>query len=321
MRKLSVCIALMTAASFSGLLSVSTLAEQQAPVSHADWDSVEFSHVKISDGLYVLFGDGGNVGVSVGEDGIYLIDDESKPLSDKMLAEIGKITGETDPSVRFVLNTHWHYDHAGGNEALGGKGAVIIAHDNTRTRLVEGLTYPGFDVTVDPTAPVGLPVLTFSSESSLHLNGTEARAIHVPNAHTDGDVIIHFPALNVIHAGDAFLNGGYPVVDAFSGGSIDGMIAAQQKIAELANDETIIIPGHGALASKADVERMIGIISEVRDRVAVLKAGGATMDEVIAAAPSAEWDAEFGALIASPPLLIMTIYMTVPTDGAAPAGE
>ncbi len=311
----------IAASVFAVMLGIGALpaaAGEPPPVSHKSWDEVEFSSQEVRDGFHVLFGDGGNIGLSVGEEGIYLIDDESIPITGKLLAAIRQIS---DAPIGFVINTHWHYDHAGGNEMLGGGGAVIIAHDNARARMQTGMTYPGFDKTIDPTAPAGLPVLTFNGESSLHLNGTEARAIHIPHAHTDGDLLVWFPGLNVIHAGDAFINGGYNFIDWFSGGSIGGTIAAMEKIIELADDDTLVIPGHGPLTGKARVRQVADMLTSIRDRVRLLREQGKTVEEAVAARPTIDWDAEFGTLMMSPQLLVTSIYLTLDGPVAAAPGE
>lgn len=305
-------------AAMIGIGALPAVAGDPPPVSHASWDEVKFSSEKIRDGFHVLYGDGGNIGLSVGDDGIYLIDDESSPITDKLLAAIREVS---DAPIRFIINTHWHYDHAGGNETLGGEGAVIIAHDNARARMQTGMTYPGFDTTIDATAPAGLPVLTFNGESSLHLNGAEARAIYVPHAHTDGDLLVWFPDLNIIHAGDVFINGGYQFIDWFSGGSVDGTIAAMEKIIELANDDTLVIPGHGPLTGKARVRQVADMLITIRDRVRLLREQGKTVEEAIAAQPTMEWDAEFGAMMMPPQLLVTSIYLTLDGPLAPATGE
>lgn len=278
-----------------------------------DFEAVEITTRHVRGNIYALFGLGGNIGVSVGEDGIFLIDDQFAPLTPKILAAIRKIDAGAwnDKPIRFVINTHWHQDHVDGNENMAGLGAAIIAHDNARARLAAGLKYEEFGVVVPPAATNALPILTFSSEMSLHLNGAEARIIHIPHAHTDGDALIWFPGLNVIHAGDAFITQGYPLIDYPSGGSIGGLLAGWQRAYDLADEDTIIIPGHGELASKADIRRYLDILTTIRDRVAAKKNDGASLEEVIASHPTLEWDEGYTNPYVSGDLLTQAIFMTL----------
>jgi glyoxylase-like metal-dependent hydrolase (beta-lactamase superfamily II) len=196
------------------------------PAAGQDWDAVEIEAQEVADGVYMLTGRGGNLGLFVGEDGVFLIDDQYAPLTDKILAAIGQIT--TEP-VRFVFNTHWHGDHTGGNENLGDAGALLVAHENVRARLSvdQLLERVGRPVSEQPAAPEGAwPVVTFTEDVTFHLNGDELHAFHVEHAHTDGDAIVHFRNANVVHMGDTFFLGRFPFIDTATGGSIDGLIAA-----------------------------------------------------------------------------------------------
>ncbi|GAB4519115.1 MAG: MBL fold metallo-hydrolase [Parvularculaceae bacterium] len=245
-----------------------------------NFDEVEIQTTEITDGIYMLVGAGGNLGLTVGEDGAFLIDDQFAPLTEKIQAAVSAVT---DEPVRYVINTHWHGDHTGGNENLGEAGALIVAHDNVRTRLKEGLTRTFlFDGATPPAPDAALPVITFSKDVTFHLNGHEIHAFHVAHAHTDGDAIIYFRDANVVHMGDVFFNGRFPFIDVESGGSIDGYIAAHEKVAGLIDDETRIIPGHGELATKADLLRATAALRDVQDRVAALIAAGRTEDEAVA---------------------------------------
>ncbi|HBK91871.1 MAG TPA: MBL fold metallo-hydrolase, partial [Parvularcula sp.] len=240
-----------------------TLAASTA-LAQQDFSKVEIKATEIVSGIYILEGAGGNIGLSVGADGAFVIDDQFAPLSDKIMAAIKAIDAAP---VEFLLNTHWHGDHTGGNEAFGAAGAHIVAHDNVRKRLKEGLKRETRDT---PPAPEGaLPVVTFSDQASFYWNGRDIRVIHLNNAHTDGDAIVHFRDANVIHTGDIYFNtGGYPFIDLASGGSFDGLIAAQEAILALCDDKTVIIPGHGALASKATLAANIAMLKDVRARIA-----------------------------------------------------
>ncbi len=237
------------------------------PGNAAAQGDVEIIVQHLNDNIYAIFGQGGNIGMSVGDEGIFLIDDQFAPLTPKILAAIREIN---DGPIRFVLNTHWHGDHTGGNENLGDEGAMIIAHDNVRLRLIEGLDRGNGRIT-PPAAEGALPVLTFNDQVSLFINGEEARAIHVENAHTDGDSLIYFRDANVLHAGDTYFSGRYPFVDITSGGSIDGLIAAIELALSFVDDDTIIIPGHGPISNKAELEVYLEMLTVSRDRVASLK--------------------------------------------------
>lgn len=218
---------------------------------------------RIAPGVAVLFGRGGNIGVSYGPDGNMLIDDQYAPATERVAAAVRTL--DADP-IRFVINTHWHGDHTGGNENLGRAGTIIFAHDNVRLRMTMEQLVRGERV---PPSPAGaLPVITFSQDLTFHLNGDDIRAIHVEHAHTDGDSLIHWTRANVLHMGDTFFNGLLPFIDLDSGGSIDGAIAAVERGLRLANDETRIIPGHGPMARRADLVAYLAMLRDVRMRVA-----------------------------------------------------
>jgi len=286
----------------AGLLATlalgTTLAQESTPV--------EFTLTPVAEGLYMLKGRGGNIGLSVGADGVFMIDDQYAPLTDGIKSEIVKIS---DQPVRFLINTHWHGDHTGGNENLGKEGTVIVAHENVRHRMSSGQVITFFEHEI-PASPVGaLPVITFDSAVTFHLNGDDIRAIHVEHAHTDGDAIIHFPKANAIHSGDVVFNGQYPFIDLESGGSVNGVIAAVDTILTLCDDNTKIIPGHGALANVADLRAYRSVLANVRDRVAVMVAQGKTLEEVQAAGPSAEFDHIWGNDFITPENFVREIYL------------
>jgi cyclase len=236
---------------------------------------------------------GGNVAVSTGSDGVLLIDDAIAPLTAKLKAKLATISKKP---VRLLINTHWHADHTGGNAVLGGAGTVIVAHDNARKKLIADQTIQMGSQTmkVPATAPAGLPVLTFADDVTLHFNGDDVHVFHVPPAHTDGDVIVHFTRANVIHTGDTFVNMGYPIADVSSGGKWSGLIAAADKILAMANDTTRIIPGHGPVGTRADVTAYRQLLIALRDKVNKAAEGGKSVEQVLAAKPLAEYDAKYG---------------------------
>ncbi|MBB5517871.1 MBL fold metallo-hydrolase [Amphiplicatus metriothermophilus] len=259
-------------------------------VAQRDFSAVEIKTQEVAEGVYMLVGAGGNIGLSVGADGAFLIDDQFAPLSDKILAAIRKVT---DEDVAFVLNTHWHGDHTGGNEPFGALGAHIVAHDNVRARLKDGLMRESGSTT-PPAPPGALPVVTFDETITFHWNGQEIHAFHPDPAHTDGDAIVHIRNRDVIHMGDVFFNGAYPYVDLESGGDLDGYIAAQERALALAGPETKIIPGHGPLAGRADLERSLAMLRDVRARILALIERGLDEDATVAADPLADLNPTWG---------------------------
>ncbi|HEX9189280.1 MAG TPA: MBL fold metallo-hydrolase [Vicinamibacteria bacterium] len=260
-------------------------------LAQQDFSKVEVKAEKVADGLYMLTGAGGNMGLSVGKSGTYLIDDQYAPLTERILAAIRAIT--PDP-VRFVVNTHWHGDHVGGNENMGRTGALLVAHENVRKRMSTEQFLAAFGRKVEPSPEAALPVVTFTDAVTFHWNGDEIRVHHVPPAHTDGDSIVHFVKADVVHTGDVFFNGGYPFIDTSSGGRIDGVIAAAERVLAGSSERTRIIPGHGPVATKADLQAYRDVLKTLRDRIAKLKAEGKTRDQVVAAKPTADHDAKWG---------------------------
>src|SRR5947209_8532501 len=232
------------------IAALSTSAQQ-------DFSKVQMKVTKVCGTVYMLEGAGGNIGASVGDDGIVVVDDEFLPLAEKIEAAL---KGIADKPVKFVLNTHWHGDHTGGNPHFGEK-APIIAQENVRKRLASGgKTRFG---EVKPAEKVALPVITFENDVTVHLNGEDIRAIHVPNGHTDGDSVIFFPKANVVHMGDDFFNGGmFPFIDIDSGGSVQGMIAGDERVLAETPDDVKIIPGHGPLGTKDDLRKFVTMLKE-----------------------------------------------------------
>jgi glyoxylase-like metal-dependent hydrolase (beta-lactamase superfamily II) len=263
-----------------------------APSARAqDWEAVEIGTQELAPGVYMLSGRGGNIGVSAGEDGVFIIDDQYAPLTEKIVAAIRAVS---DEPIRFVLNTHWHGDHTGGNENLGEAGALIVAHDNVRERMSVEQFIEAFDSRTPPSPEGALPVVTFSASVTFHLNGDELHVFHVEHAHTDGDAIIHFRKSNVVHMGDTYFARVYPFIDVSTGGTIDGMIAAADKVLSIVDDDTQIIPGHGELSNKTELREYRAMLAGVRDAVAAEIAKGKSEDEVVAADPTARWNEEWG---------------------------
>ncbi len=289
-------------------VTLTTLSIAIAPAvkSHAEErPEVEIKSQKLTDGIYVLFGRGGNIGLSVGEDGAYIIDDQFAPLSEKINSAIDKIT---KAPVKFVVNTHWHFDHTGGNENFGKEGAVIVAHENVHKRMSTRQEMKAFNRVVEAAPKVAQPSVTYQKEMSLKLNNDKMRIVHVANAHTDGDSLIYFEQDNVLHMGDCYFKIGYPFIDLGSGGSIDGYINALETGLALSNDKTKIIPGHGPMANKSELAAYTQMLKDIRQNVAELKADGKSLEATIAAKPSAKYDAKNGVAFIKPEQIVTAIY-------------
>ncbi len=238
------------------MLAVLWIAASSALAQQNDLSKVEIKVIPVAGSVYMLTGAGGNIGVSVGDDGIVIIDDQFAPLAEKIQAAL---KGISNKPVRFVINTHWHGDHTGGNGYFQQQGP-IIAQENVRKRLEEGSTVPG---RITPPAPKGaLPIITFNDRASIYLNGEEIRAIHFPHGHTDGDSVVFFTKSNVVHMGDDFVTYGFPFIDLDSGGSVQGMIAAVDKVIATVSPETKVIPGHGGLSTVADLKPYSAMLKE-----------------------------------------------------------
>ena len=247
--------------------------------------------IPVTEQIYMIVGEGGNIGLFIGGDGTFLIDDQFAPLTEKIVAAIKSVGGDYP---KFLINTHYHGDHTGGNEKLGQKGTLIFSHDNVRERLKTGSFIEAFNMKKAGISKEGLPVVTFSEDISFHLNGDTIRAIHVPHAHTDGDSFIYFEKANVIHAGDFFFNGFYPFIDVTHGGSLKGMIKAVDKVLSLADESTEIIAGHGPMGDKEQLTGYRQMLGTAYERLGKLKAEGKTANEAVDAKPLADLEATWG---------------------------
>ena len=248
--------------------------------------AVTITAEKLAPGVAVLFGQGGNIGVSYGADGTVLVDDQFAPLTPKIQAAVAEL-GATP--VKYLINTHWHYDHTGGNENFGKAGALILAHDNVRIRMAAGATVRG--QVVPPALKIALPVVTYDQGLKVHLNGDEVRTIHLANGHTDGDSIVIWRSANVVHMGDLYFNKvTLPFIDLNSGGSAKGLLAAIDKALTLVDDRTKIIPGHGPMASKADLAGYRAMLADVIGKVEAGIKAKRTLDAIKATKPAARYD-------------------------------
>ncbi len=260
-----------------GLLMCPTLGLAQ------NFANVEIRAIPVTQSIYMLEGSGGNIGVSIGDDGTFIIDDQFAPLTDTIVATIA---GLTDNLVDFVVNSHWHYDHTDGNENFGRAGALIVAHDNSRIRMETDQVLSGSNRPQPAYSEVGLPKITFLESMRFYYNDNTIDVVHTGPGHTDGDTQVYFRDSNVIHTGDMFVRYGLPYIDHGNGGSLDGMIDACWTLAGLINDDTIIIPGHGQLSTRTDLLEYRSMLVTIRDRIKQMIALGRTVDEVVAANPA-----------------------------------
>ena len=295
---MGICASLILAGMFAA-----APARGQAP----DLSKVEFRSEKLGENLHVLFGAGGNIALLTGPDGALVVDSELIELSPKLRAAVAMLS---DRPVRFVVNTHFHFDHAGGNAALGRGGAVIVAHDNVRRHLVERQVVDvGVKIETEPTAREGLPVVSFSRDVTLHANEETIAVIHVPHAHTDSDAFILLKKANVLHTGDLFMSIGYPFVDAGNGGSLEGLIAAHAKALALCDAQTRIIPGHGPVVGKSEFQAYHDMLVDIRQRVAAMVKKGWPLERVLAEAPSKEYDERWGKGFIKPELFLQRVFI------------
>jgi cyclase len=288
---------------------------QQPP----DFSKVEIKVSKVAGNIYMLQGAGGNIAASLGDDGILIVDTEYSPLEDKIQAALKGI-GVTDKPVRFVIDTHYHADHSDGNAAWGARGATIIANENLRKRLENGSAggNGGALKFQSPAQPkIALPIITFDSGLTLHLNDEEIRVMHFPAAHTDGDAVIYFSKNNVVHMGDEFIRYGFPFVDVSAGGSVQGMIAACEKVAATLPADVKVIPGHGEVASMDDVREYTKMMKDTLAAVQTAMAKHETLDQMKSEKILAAWQKYNGAFV-STDAWIETIYNSLK---AAPAAE
>src|SRR5207245_3452841 len=254
----------------SVLAAAAMVLSQTASAQNQDFSNVEIKVTKVSGNIYMLEGAGGNIAASVGEDGIVIVDDQLAPLADKIQAALKELK-ITDNPVRFVINTHYHGDHTGGNVPFNKAGSTLIAQDNVRKRLETGGTAGNggsIKMDVKPAEKTALPIITFEHDVTVHVNGEDIRALHFPSGHTDGDSIIFFPKNNVVHMGDDFVRYGFPFIDVASGGSVQGMIDAMEKATAQLPADVKVIPGHGALSNLDDVRAFVKMLRETSAVVA-----------------------------------------------------
>lgn len=251
---------------------------------------LELNTTKLTDSMYVIHGSGGNVILSIGNDGIILVDDQYAPITEKMKSVIANITNKP---IKFVINTHWHPDHVGGNERLGEAGAIIISHDNVRMRLSNDQFFELINQTIPALSKKGLPIITFSDNMTFYQNNDEIRISYLDNGHTDGDSAVYFTQNNVIHVGDDFSDRAYPFMDLSTGGSIDGLISSLQSIISMIDNDTKVVAGHSGISNQTKVKDYVGMLIDVRSVISNMIKEGKTLDEIIQSKPTSQYDTTY----------------------------
>lgn len=295
----------LIAARFLGTLLAFAAAQAWAVAVTPEQPDAELRTQQVRPGLFVVSGDGGNVAVWSGPDGVVLVDDGLASAAPRLLEAVARIA---PGPLRFVVNTHWHPDHAGGNEAAGRAGAVLVAHEAARSDMAMPQVSEEYAVRVPPSPRVALPVITLTDTASLHLNGDQLRIVHIAAAHTDGDVVIWWQHANAVHLGDVFDNSGYPFVDLANGGSLAGIVAVLEGTLSRADAETVIIPGHGPVAGRAELAEYRDMLVGAGRRVRELAEQGRSLEEVLAARPTEAYDARYGAGSVSAERFVRILY-------------
>ena len=260
-------------------------------LSAQDFDSVEIKTIKITENIYMLQGRGGNIGVIVGKDGVLMIDDEFAPLGDKIRAAISKIS---DKQIKFLINTHWHRDHTGGNEIFANSGAIIVAHENVRKTMSTQQFIKMFKRTVPPSPKAALPIVTFSKDINFYINEEEIKVLHIQNAHTDGDGVIYFKNSNVLHMGDIYFAERYPFIDLSSGGSITGVIRGVEFVLSFIDENTVVIPGHGNLSNKEELSEYLDMLKSAKLETEDLIKKGKSFQEIVDSDVLIKFDSKYG---------------------------
>jgi len=294
MKKLLLSCLLISALTASADHPVLNFDELMATIKW-EFEAIEIRTEKISDGFYVLFGKGGNIAVSVGDDGVLIVDDQFPQLIPKIEAAIAEIGGN---GIDFVINTHWHFDHADGNMALGPAGTHIIAQEKARDDMANGgvINMVRMKYGQEPYPSEALPKITFNDNMHMHYNGERIDLMHFGPAHTTGDTAVFFRGHNAVHLGDVFNNTGYPFIDADSGGDINGMIAFCQAALDQLNSDSIVIPGHGEVTDYAALKAYIEMLTTIRNRVSKMIDEGKTLEEILETAPTSDYDERYGDL-------------------------
>jgi glyoxylase-like metal-dependent hydrolase (beta-lactamase superfamily II) len=279
------------------------------PAAAQDFEKIQVETSPLAQGLHLIRSRaGGNIIAAAGPKGLLLVDSDYEELGEKVETAA---RGLGKGPVAVVVNTHWHFDHVGGNERLAGSGGLIVAHEKVRERMAAGQLIGIIDVEVPPSPQPALPVLTYEESLTLHLGDEEVALLHPDRSHTDGDTIVHFRRANVIHTGDLIFSGGYPFIDLSSGGSIEGLIAALESVLELSDESARIVPGHGPLMGREDLEAYVAMLRAARDAVAAEIAAGKGLEEVLAARPTAALDERWGKTMFPPATFTEIVYRSL----------
>jgi len=292
------------------LLTLALIAAHGPALAQQDLSAVEVSITPIRAGLHLITGRGGNIVASTGTDGTFLVDDQYAPLTDKIRAALSTVT---DQPVRFVVNTHWHFDHADGNKTLGEQGSWIVSQANSREKMLSDniVNFGPFATEQKAYPDHALSDITFDRTMQFHINGEKIDLLHVGPAHTAGDTAVLFRGVNAVHMGDVFNNSGYPFIDADNGGDLAGMIAFCQAVHDAIDDRTRVIPGHGPVTDRAKLARYIEVLTIIQDRVQALIDDGKSLQEIMAAKPTAEFDTEFQANEMMLPSFLSRVYASL----------
>ncbi len=280
-------------------------------LSAQDPDEVDIVIKPVSGSVYMLTGKGGNIGLLTGDDGILMVDAQYAPLTAKIVSAIAKIS---PLPIKYLVNTHWHGDHTGGNENIAKAGSIVVAQDNVRKRMSSEQTIKAFSKTVPPSPEAARPTITFSEDLTFHMNGEKVFLFHLHNAHTDGDAIVWFMDSNVVHTGDTYFRGRFPYIDLSSGGSIEGLIQGINHLLFLIDEDTRIIPGHGTLSNKKEMTEYRNMLMTVRDRVKKAIAEGKTLEEIKAANLTSEYDEAWGGGFINPERFVDIVYTSLTMD-------
>jgi glyoxylase-like metal-dependent hydrolase (beta-lactamase superfamily II) len=285
-RKAPVTLALVLVCSGANAQDAITMDEYYRGIN---FETIAIETEALSPGLHVMFGHGGNIVASIGDQGVLIVDDQFPAMVPKIRRAIRELGGG---DVDFVINTHWHYDHAFGNPLLGEGGSWIVSQANSRQMMTDTQVVNTVNRRVEqpPVPPIGLPVITYGDRMQFHFNGEQIDLLHFGPAHSTGDAAVVFRGRNVVHMGDVFNNSGYPFIDADNGGDLDGVINFCESVLDEIDEDTVVVPGHGPVAAYTDLLSYVSMLKTIRERISALIADGATLDDVIAAKPTAEWD-------------------------------
>ena len=270
---------------------------------------LEINTTKLNDNMYVIHGSGGNVLLSIGKDGVILVDDQYRPVTEKLKSVIANLT---DKPIKFVINTHLHPDHVGGNEKLGEAGAIIVSHENVRKRLSSDQFFEFINMTIPALSDKGLPILTFSQNMTFYQNDDEIKITYLEDGHTDGDSAVYFTKNSVIHVGDDFSDRSYPLMDLSSGGSIDGLISSLKKILSMLNEDTKIVAGHSGISNQTKVKDYLNMLIDVHDNISNKINEGKSLDEIIKSKPTSKYDTiYYDQSFIKPKDLVTNIYISI----------